>query len=80
MPVEDRGQADREELLRLQRLLLPATLPAIGCTEAAAGYSALNHSFEVGGDWYDLIDRPDDRVVAVIGDVVGHGAEQVAQG
>ncbi len=69
---------ERNELLRLQRLLLPASLPAIGCTQAAAGYVAHNHAFELGGDWYDLIDRPDDKVVAVIGDVVGHGAEQIS--
>lgn len=69
---------ERDELLRLQRLLLPASLPAIGCTQAAAGYRAHNDPLSLGGDWYDLIDRPDDRVVAVIGDVVGHGVEQIS--
>ena len=76
--AETRPSSERSELVRLQRLLLPASLPAIGCTQAAAGYRAHNHPFDVGGDWYDLVDRPDDRVVAIIGDVVGHGVEQIS--
>ncbi|MEL6984194.1 MAG: PP2C family protein-serine/threonine phosphatase [Actinomycetota bacterium] len=75
---DDGLERQRQELLRLQRLLLPASLPAIGCTQAAAGYRAHNNPLSLGGDWYDLIDRPDDRVVAVIGDVVGHGVEQIS--
>ncbi|MEM7324846.1 MAG: PP2C family protein-serine/threonine phosphatase [Actinomycetota bacterium] len=71
-------QAVRAELLRLQRLLLPASLPSIGCTEAAAGYRAHSNPLSLGGDWYDLVDRPDNRVVAIIGDVVGHGVEQIS--
>ncbi len=67
----------RAELLDLQRLLLPPALPAIGCTEAAAHYRAHNHEFDLGGDWYDLVDRPDDQVVAIVGDVVGHGVSQI---
>ncbi len=65
-------------MAKLQRLLLTATLPAIGCTEAAAAYRSHNHELNLGGDWYDLIDRPDsDSVVAIVGDVVGHGVEQI---
>ncbi len=62
----------------MQQLLLPTQLPLIGCTEAAAAYRAHNHDLQVGGDWYDLVDRPaDQRVVAIIGDVVGHGVTQI---
>lgn len=70
--------ADRAELLALQRLLLPATLPDIGCTEAAADYRSHNHDFDVGGDWYDIVDRRDDQVAAIVGDVVGHGVREIA--
>ncbi|MEM9745713.1 MAG: PP2C family protein-serine/threonine phosphatase [Actinomycetota bacterium] len=69
----------RTELLRLQRLLLPGELPAIACTEAAAAYRAHNDDFRVGGDWFDLIDRAESQsVVAIVGDVVGHGIDQVS--
>ena len=74
----DSGSA-RDERLRLQRLLLPAALPDIGCTEAAAAYRPHNHELNLGGDWFDLIDRPESQsVVAIVGDVVGHGVEQIS--
>lgn len=69
---------DRAALIDLQRLLLPPSLPPIGCTEAAAHYRAHNDVLRLGGDWYDLIDRPDNRVVSVVGDVVGHGVRQIS--
>ncbi|MEO1062396.1 MAG: PP2C family protein-serine/threonine phosphatase [Actinomycetota bacterium] len=68
---------ERQRNLELQRLLLPASLPPIGCTEAAAAYAAHNDDLRVGGDWYDLVDRADDQVVAIVGDVVGHGLTQI---
>jgi serine phosphatase RsbU (regulator of sigma subunit) len=40
-------------------------LPAIG-------------SLNVCGDWYDLVDLPDGRFAAAVGDVVGHGLEAAA--
>lgn len=69
---------DRAALLDLQRLLLPPALPPIGCTEAAAHYLAHNDVLRLGGDWYDLIDRNDNRVVSIVGDVVGHGVRQIS--
>ncbi len=68
---------EAERLRELQRLLLPTSLPPVGCTEVAAGYRSHNDALRLGGDWYDLVDRPDDQVVAIIGDVVGHGLEQI---
>jgi serine phosphatase RsbU (regulator of sigma subunit) len=77
-PVSDGPTADRSTLLDLQRLLLPPTLPPLGCTEAAAHYRAHNDDLRIGGDWYDLIDRNDNRVVSIVGDVVGHGVRQIS--
>lgn len=71
-------QPDRDRLIELQRLLLPKSLPPVGCTEVAAEYRAHNDDLRLGGDWYDIIDRPDNRVVAIVGDVVGHGLEQIS--
>ena len=71
--------SERERLLVLQDLLLPNELPDIGCTEAAAKYRAHNHELHLGGDWYDLVDlKEENRVVAIVGDVVGHGLEQIS--
>lgn len=69
---------DRDRLIELQRLLLPKSLPSVGCTEIAAEYRAHNDDLRLGGDWYDVIDRTDNRVVAIVGDVVGHGLEQIS--
>ena len=81
MPVDElpgsTARTEAERLRELQRLLLPTALPAVGCTEVAAGYRSHNDDLRLGGDWYDLVDRPDDQVVAIIGDVVGHGLEQI---
>ncbi len=72
-------QPNRARLAELQRLLLPSKLPDIGCNEAAAAYRAHNHELDLGGDWYDIIDRPESNsVVAIVGDVVGHGVEQIS--
>ena len=62
----------REETLehaaRVQRQLLPRSVPAIPGYEFFAYYQAA-HS--VGGDYYDFISLSDDRLAIVVGDVSG---------
>jgi sigma-B regulation protein RsbU (phosphoserine phosphatase) len=55
---------------RIQRRLLPATLPTVPGWEVDAHLATC---FEVGGDLYDMRVRPDGRVTFVIGDVSGKG-------
>lgn len=51
----------------------------IACTEAGAAFRPINDDLSLGGDWFDLIDRPESNsVVAIVGDVVGHGVEQIS--
>jgi len=50
-------------LIELQRLLLPSALSSIGCTEAATAYRSANDRLRAGGDWFDLVDRPDNNTV-----------------
>ncbi len=65
-------ERERDSVLVLQRRLLPliAGVPSwleVGyCYEPASGG-------QVGGDWFQLINQNDERVVAVVGDAVGHG-------
>jgi hypothetical protein len=62
----------REVALSLQEAMLPAPGPA-GRHRAAVRYRPATSALNVGGDWYDLVDLPGDRVAVAVGDVVGHG-------
>jgi len=62
----------------LQRSLLPERLPQIEGIELAARYLPGASGAAVGGDWYDVLERPDGRVALVVGDVVGHGLRAAA--
>jgi PAS domain S-box-containing protein len=62
----------------LQRSLLPERLPQIEGVELAARYLPGARGAAIGGDWYDVLERPDGRVALVVGDVVGHGLRAAA--
>ena len=78
--IDDSRRLERERAasLRLQRSLLPAALPRGERFRAVARYLASGRTQQVGGDWYDLIPLDDNRVAAVIGDVMGHGLGEAA--
>ncbi|MFF7969904.1 SpoIIE family protein phosphatase [Streptomyces sp. NPDC007905] len=58
-----------EALQRAQLTELPST-PGLSL---AARYLPATHGLNIGGDWYDAFPQPDGSVLAVIGDVTGHG-------
>jgi serine phosphatase RsbU (regulator of sigma subunit) len=55
---------------RIQKRLLPQRLPNLPSVEFAA---VSESSLEVGGDYYDVIMLPDERIGIVISDVAGKG-------
>ena len=55
---------------RMQKRLLPQSLPNLSSAEFAA---VSESSLEVGGDYYDVITLPDERIGIVVGDVSGKG-------
>ncbi|WP_019631414.1 fused response regulator/phosphatase [Actinomadura atramentaria] len=57
--------------LTLQRSLLPAAVPAVPGWTFAARYEPASDQAEVGGDFYEVLDRGD-HVLVAIGDVQGH--------
>ena len=63
---------------RLQRSLLPDSLPPVPGVVLAARYEPGGDGSTVGGDWYDAIALPGGRVAVAIGDVVGRGIEAAA--
>ena len=57
----------------LQHALLPDALPQLPGIQASALYEAGVEGIEIGGDWYDVIDLDDRRLLLVVGDVSGRG-------
>ena len=56
----------------LQRRLLPERLTDVAGAELASRYLPASGE-SLGGDWYDAFVLSGGRIVAVVGDVVGHG-------
>ncbi|MHA6762702.1 SpoIIE family protein phosphatase [Streptacidiphilus sp. PAMC 29251] len=69
---------ERAAALMLQRSLLPQTVPQPPGVEIGYRYVPGSSGTEVGGDWFDVIPLPRDRVALVVGDVMGHGLRAAA--
>ncbi|WP_061293196.1 SpoIIE family protein phosphatase [Herbidospora cretacea] len=78
--LDNARQYTRERLtaLALQRDLLPHDLCGGGAVEVASRYLPSDAREGVGGDWYDVIKLPGDRIALVVGDVTGHGVNAAA--
>ncbi|MFE2141511.1 SpoIIE family protein phosphatase [Streptomyces sp. NPDC059456] len=68
----------RDIALTLQRALLPSAPAAGPYVDISHRYLPGSRGTEVGGDWYDAITLPGDRVALVVGDVMGHGVPAAA--
>jgi CheY-like chemotaxis protein/anti-sigma regulatory factor (Ser/Thr protein kinase) len=68
-------EAEQERSKALQQSLLGR--PEVTSTAVAAAWRYLpgTAELEVGGDWYDLLERDDGRILVAVGDVVGHGVQ-----
>jgi len=68
-----RDRLDRElaGAARMQRLLLPPTMPVHQSISFAAYYQTSRHA---GGDYYDVVELGRDRFGVLVADVSGHGA------
>lgn len=61
----------------LQRSLAPGDRSTRLDVVRRAVHVPASPSDAIGGDWYDVFDLPDGRLVAVVGDVAGRGADAV---
>ncbi|MGY1638234.1 SpoIIE family protein phosphatase [Geodermatophilus sp. SYSU D00742] len=71
-------RAERSIAETLQLSLLPAQLPPLDRLALAAHYLPGAEGAQAGGDWYDVVELPDDRVAIAVGDVVGQGPAAAA--
>ncbi|CAL9339050.1 PP2C family protein-serine/threonine phosphatase [Streptomyces sp. enrichment culture] len=67
-----RYEHNRDIAETLQRALL-TELPTIPGMNLAARYLPATRGMNIGGDWYDAFRQPDGSLIAVVGDVTGHG-------
>lgn len=72
------GDEHRHASLTLQRSLLPPALPQDARHQIATLYRPGTARLEVGGDWYDAFGVGRDRLMVVVGDVVGRGVHAAA--
>ncbi|GAA4862776.1 ATP-binding SpoIIE family protein phosphatase [Kitasatospora terrestris] len=63
---------------QLQRSMLPAHLPQPHGVRLAHRYLPGERGAQVGGDWYDSIPLPGNRVALIVGDVMGHSLTSAA--
>ncbi len=68
--ARERLKFDLELARGVQRGLLPGRLPEIPGYEFVAHYES---AYEVGGDYYDFIPLPRQRLAVLVGDVAGKG-------
>jgi serine phosphatase RsbU (regulator of sigma subunit)/anti-sigma regulatory factor (Ser/Thr protein kinase) len=73
-----RFEQERHIAETLQRSLLPEQLPHIPGMDVAVRYLPAGAGMEVGGDWFDMFELGDGRVVLAMGDVVGRGVRAAA--
>jgi hypothetical protein len=62
----------------LQRSMLPTHLPQRHGVRLAHRYLPGESGAQVGGDWYDSIPLPGNRVALIVGDVMGHSLTSAA--
>jgi serine phosphatase RsbU (regulator of sigma subunit) len=72
-----RYEEEHKVAITLQRSLLSA-IPPIASVDSAARYQAGSTGLEVGGDWYDVMQRSDGVVHITVGDVAGRGVAAAA--
>jgi serine phosphatase RsbU (regulator of sigma subunit) len=72
-----RYEREHQVATTLQRSLL-ADVPRMAGVDSAARYQAGSTGLEVGGDWFDVLPRPDGIVQITVGDVAGHGVAAAA--
>ncbi|MGW6927552.1 PP2C family protein-serine/threonine phosphatase [Streptomyces sp. NPDC054950] len=72
LDIARRYEQHRDTAEALQRAQLTDLPPTQGLL-LAARYLPATHGLNIGGDWYDAFTQPDGSLLAVIGDVTGHG-------
>lgn len=71
-------EVEHEAAMTLQRNLMPEGVARAATVDADGRYLPATRGVHVGGDWYDILDRPDGTVAFAVGDIAGHGLQAAA--
>jgi anti-anti-sigma factor len=75
--LSERYRNVRDSAIVMQQALLAASVPVVPGADIAAEYLVAAEDTAAGGDWFDAV-ALGDRLVLIVGDVVGHGVEAAA--
>jgi anti-anti-sigma factor len=75
--LSERYRNVRDSATVMQQALLAPSVPVVPGADIAAEYLVAAEDTAAGGDWFDAM-ALGDRLVLVVGDVVGHGVEAAA--
>ncbi|MGA9358946.1 MAG: SpoIIE family protein phosphatase [Mycobacterium sp.] len=75
--LSERYRSVRDSATVMQQALLAPSVPVVPGVDIAAEYLVAAQDTAAGGDWFDAM-ALGDRVVLIVGDVVGHGVEAAA--
>ena len=71
-------EVEHEAAMTLQRNLMPEGTGYSANVDVDGRYLPATRGVHVGGDWYDIVDRPDGTVAFAVGDIAGHGLQAAA--
>ncbi len=74
-------QIDRERSATraFQSAVLQEVLPTVQSASLEAFYRPALSMYEIGGDWYDVLEHRDGRVTVTVGDICGKGVSAAAE-
>jgi anti-anti-sigma factor len=75
--LSERYRHARDSATVMQQALLAPSVPVVPGADIAAEYLVAAEDTAAGGDWFDAM-ALGDRLVLIVGDVVGHGVEAAA--
>ncbi|KZS82713.1 SpoIIE family protein phosphatase [Mycobacterium persicum] len=75
--LSERYRHVRDSAIVMQQALLAPSVPLVSGADLAAQYLVAARDTAAGGDWFDTV-ALGDRLVLIVGDVVGHGVEAAA--
>jgi anti-anti-sigma factor len=75
--LSERYRNARDSATVMQQALLAPSVPVVPGVDIAAEYLVAAEDTAAGGDWFDAM-ALGDRLVLIVGDVVGHGVEAAA--